>query len=92
MDSKLQIKLTYKRNIMDGYILKRYLAECPESLYGYNCDKQCSENCGDPSKCDRKTGQCKDGCQAGWTEDKCEKGEFLKDIWSGLLEFVFTFH
>ena len=53
------------------------MAECPEGLYGYNCDKQCSENCGDPNKCNRMTGQCKGGCQAGWTEGRCEKGECL---------------
>lgn len=54
-----------------------YLTACPEGLYGYNCDKQCNMNCGDPGKCDRMTGQCENGCQAGWTEDRCEKGECL---------------
>ena len=58
---------------------KNFLTECPEGLYGYNCDKQCNKNCGDPYKCDRMTGQCKDGCQAGWTEDRCEKGERLSE-------------
>ena len=53
------------------------MTACPEGLYGYNCDKQCNMNCGDPGKCDRMTGQCKGGCQAGWTEGRCEKGECL---------------
>lgn len=66
------------------YFSNYFLAECQEGHYGYNCEEKCSENCGDSGKCDRKTGQCKDGCKAGWIGNTCEKGERFKEILSGI--------
>lgn len=34
--------------------------------------------CGDPGRCDPKTGHCNGGCEAGYAGDKCEHGIFVK--------------
>ena len=33
--------------------------------------------CRDSVKCDKITGYCVGGCQAGWTGDMCDKGKAL---------------
>ncbi|XP_078320200.1 uncharacterized protein LOC144621259 [Crassostrea virginica] len=45
---------------------------CPSGLYGYNCQDNCSINCGVPERCDRVTGRCEAGCQIGWDPPKCD--------------------
>ena len=46
---------------------------CSEGYYGPNCAEMCSNNSGVPKKCDRKTGECIDGCQIGWKKPLCKK-------------------
>ena len=59
------------------YLLKIFEA-CPSDRYGYNCQENCSINCGVPERCDRVTGQCEGGCQVGWKGTTCESGKNKK--------------
>lgn len=34
--------------------------------------ERCSDHCGVPGICNRETGECQDGCQAGWRKPKCK--------------------
>ena len=54
-----------------------HLIECTVGLYGPNCERLCSVNCREPGLCDRDTGHCKGGCQAGWTQPKCDSGMYM---------------
>ena len=54
--------------------------ECPVGLYGETCEELCSSNCKEPGVCDMSTGHCAGGCQAGWTQPKCDSSMFLKKI------------
>ena len=54
-----------------GYIL---LKECTEGWYGLECKQQCSGHCRDNAMCNHVTGQCKEGCAAGWRDALCDKG------------------
>ena len=47
------------------------LTECSSGFYGQYCQENCSTYCIVPGSCDRMTGQCEGGCQAGWKEPKC---------------------
>ena len=49
------------------------LTECSGGFYGQYCQENCSTYCIVPGSCDRMTGQCEGGCQAGWTQSKCDK-------------------
>ena len=49
--------------------------ECSDGQYGYNCVGNCSMTCRDSVKCDKITGHCIGGCQAGWMGDMCKKGK-----------------
>lgn len=52
------------------------MLECQQGYFGYNCEENCSKNCGDPGRCDRIKGNCIGDCQAGWAGAMCENGEF----------------
>lgn len=59
------------------FILTFFLPECLAGSYGRDCVHNCSLTCGMPGRCDKISGFCIDGCQAGLTGDMCEKGEQL---------------
>lgn len=48
------------------------LTKCPGGFYGHDCQENCSTHCIVSGRCDRVTGQCEGGCQAGWTQSKCD--------------------
>ena len=48
------------------------LTACVNGRYGVNCMERCSDHCGVPGICNRETGECQDGCQAGWRKPKCK--------------------
>ena len=51
--------------------------ECPNGRYGHNCKDHCSEHCLLMGVCDRMTGNCVGGCQAGWKNKKCDLGRLF---------------
>lgn len=51
------------------------LSDCKEGWYGVNCSQQCVGYCRDGSTCHHVTGQCNEGCAAGWTGSLCKKGK-----------------
>ena len=55
-----------------------HLIECPVGLYGEMCKEECSPNCKEPGVCDMSTGHCAGGCQAGWTQFKCDSSMSVK--------------
>ena len=52
------------------------ISECPDGFFGSDCREHCSMTCGIPGSCDKVTGRCHGGCQAGWTGNICDKGYF----------------
>lgn len=46
---------------------------CPVGSFGYDCQERCSIHCAVPDRCDRVTGECQDGCLAGWKGVTCDK-------------------
>ena len=59
-------------------MLAKYSTDCPEGYFGINCVENCSMTCRVPGGCNKVTGQCLGGCQAGWTGDRCKKGKRLQ--------------
>ena len=49
--------------------------ECRSGYYGANCKHKCSGNCRNQKKCDRKTGECHDGCLPGWRHTTCDESK-----------------
>ncbi|XP_078330403.1 uncharacterized protein LOC111112506 [Crassostrea virginica] len=55
------------------YIGCRCNEECPDGYYGKQCAGKCSLTCVVPGRCDKVTGRCLGGCQAGWTGNMCKE-------------------
>ena len=53
-------------------------AECPQGLFGENCQQYCSKHCVISGKCDRVTGHCIDGCKPGWKPAQCDQSKILQ--------------
>lgn len=51
------------------------LKECLVGRYGVDCKQHCSGHCRDNTSCNHVTGQCDEGCAAGWRGDECNKGK-----------------
>lgn len=51
----------------------RVYTECVTGRFGADCQQQCE--CENGGQCDRQTGRC--SCSAGWTGERCERGEPL---------------
>ena len=56
----------------------QHLTECDVGFFGANCKELCSLNCKTPGSCDKVKGQCEGGCQAGWTQRKCETSMYVR--------------
>ena len=50
-----------------------FITECDEGFYGTYCNQTCG-NCFQTT-CDKTTGRCPDGCDAGWNGNLCIDGE-----------------
>lgn len=48
--------------------------ECIDRTYGYDCVNNCSSHCLGDSSCNKQTGHCDRGCNAGYTNSYCSKG------------------
>lgn len=64
-----------------------FFTVCQHGYYGITCSLRCSKNCYVPSRCDRFTGKCVEGCKPGWRTDSCElsKRSFVRI----LIAFIF---
>lgn len=51
------------------------LKECDDGTYGYDCINNCSGHCLNDFPCNKKTGHCDGGCNPGYTNNYCSKGE-----------------
>lgn len=51
-----------------------FIIECGKGWYGDNCRQQCKGYCKDGTSCNHVTGQCDEGCDAGWTGKLCDNG------------------
>lgn len=57
-------------------ILFSFFPECMPGFYGYNCERQCSQNCNATTGCDKITGHCVGGCKTGWRGMFCDGNVF----------------
>lgn len=69
-------------------LLKKYILslsitviECDVGTFGYNCANNCSGHCLDGSPCNKYSGHCERGCNPGYTNDDCKKGEFIYECY-----------
>lgn len=61
---------------MHEHILNEIVTECIDGTYGYKCVHNCSGQCVNNSPCDKQTGHCGRGCNPGYTDSYCSKGEY----------------
>lgn len=54
------------------------LIACHDNYYGYDCQNKCSTRCHTQKRCDKFTGHCVGGCQAGWQGPKCDERNYFK--------------
>lgn len=64
---------TFKKALIDLRFFS-LLTECGQGWYGVNCSQQCSGHCRGGIPCNHVTGQCDEGCDAGWTGTLCFTG------------------
>lgn len=49
-----------------------YVTECPDYLFGEDCEKEC--HCSNITEiCSKQTGYCQHSCHAGWIGIACDK-------------------
>ena len=51
--------------------------DCPKGKYGQQCKENCSMHCRVLGECDKVTGHCLRGCQAGWKTPWCDQSKIL---------------
>ena len=57
-----------------NYYTSYFLKECDDFHYGFNCNETCNVNC---KGCNRTTGECQNGCNPGWTGNRCREGDMF---------------
>lgn len=55
------------------------ISVCNDHFYGQNCNISCG-HCKNNGGCNNITGQCPDGCQANWQEEKCDGQLYNKHL------------
>lgn len=48
--------------------------ECPSGYFGKGCRERCRGHCIRDEPCDHISGECSNGCQDGYTGERCDKG------------------
>ena len=48
---------------------------CSDGWFGIDCNQRCSTHCRHKSSCNHFTGQCDEGCDAGWVRPNCNTGK-----------------
>lgn len=56
------------------YVYFNAAIECDDGTYGYACVNNCSGHCINGSLCNKETGYCHNGCNAGYTNKDCSRG------------------
>lgn len=59
---------------------------CEYGFYNQDCIHTCSGHCKDNVACNHVTGQCDDGCAAGWAGLKCDRGKVGDMLWFSLFK------
>ena len=49
--------------------------DCHYGTFGNKCENNC--HCLDQATCDKLSGHCASGCQAGWTGDDCQQSKAI---------------
>lgn len=58
------------------FILKcSYLVGCEHGFYSQDCNHTCTGHCKYNVTCHHVTGQCEEGCAAGWKGLNCDRGK-----------------
>ncbi|XP_067678839.1 scavenger receptor class F member 1-like [Haliotis asinina] len=81
--------LSLPRYLLFGLILTACVdcpKTCPQGFWGPGCDRHCPPNCDEEQStkkvyCDKQTGNCAEGCKAGYYKEHCD--ERCKDCPSG---------
>lgn len=55
-------------------LIKIPVTECINGTYGYDCVNKCSGHCLNDSPCNKQTGYCDRGCNQGYINAYCSKG------------------
>lgn len=50
-----------------------FVSECDDGTYGFDCVHNCSGHCLNDSPCEKHNGQCKNGCNSGYTNLLCNE-------------------
>ena len=53
-----------------------YHVGCTDGFWGITCGQSCGR-CRFETACDRLTGECRFGCEAGWEAPRCDTGATL---------------
>lgn len=70
------------------YVYFNAAIECDDGTYGYACVNNCSGHCINSSLCNKETGYCHNGCNAGYTNKDCSRGMiFHFSLWTLLLTY-----
>lgn len=60
---------------------------CSDGWFGIDCNQRCSTHCRHQLSCNHFTGQCGEGCDAGWVKPNCNTGK--KNVPYYSIEIVF---
>lgn len=73
------IKSFLKNNLATFNFIDHFL-ECKEGWFGFNSSHHCTGHGKDFITYNDVTGLCDTGCDAGWTEALCDKGDYVSKM------------